>query len=691
MSRESETKAVTELSANDPLRKFVLDLAKALLQAGYYSADHPHAKKFLHVLHESFQQVLGQRQELTFVRKTIGEQHEILVDGFDPQADVSLSEILPADVAQLFLPKFVDFFLRKRLLSFSIKSHVSLKDFIQFITLMTDSYVPQEVVRLLQQQGITSISIVVEEDLLYVRGKLPWRVELALARLRRDMSVIPYFRSKDRETIRKLKHELVEDIMRPIRDPDFVRDILLHIDLVYKAGDLSYEENLEEYIVTVTEESIAYEAIASLIEFCNRKGDAKLVSEMTLRQRTEELISLIFPSLQQKLQTTGHSLLRDLYSANLIDYEKLPKSLQRDVLLDKMVDEFVAEPEQFLQRLARCDDENEYKRLMKQSVAMSQIMVAKRYFAALRQLVATIHLHDVSESTTLPQRQPLAAKTLEYLFKKTPILENAFAEGDKEKPEDVEAILLLCQLAGSGAIEQLLGMLSDVRSEKQREQICELLGGVDRQGQIRLISILLKDDVTEITARYLLRALARTGAVDGKAAVLKQLHSRHSSVRSEAVEVLFQLGGGQTDSEIAQLFAADFEDVTLKAIEVISRSKTLSLKAVYLVVRKLFASQNANMQAALIHLLSHAGNPDVGKGQRLEDVLIEWWQLKSSGWIPLGQHPLPSTTNQAICFLLGKIGTQKSVPILQQMAKSKDEQLRKHATAAAKFLQKRLQ
>ena len=56
----------------------------------------------------------------------------------------------------------------------------------------------------LVEKGIGQISVVFKDDLIALELNLPWRVEMAIQRLAKDLTVLPMFKSESDEAIRTM-------------------------------------------------------------------------------------------------------------------------------------------------------------------------------------------------------------------------------------------------------------------------------------------------------------------------------------------------------------------------------------------------------------------------------------------------------------------------------------------------------
>ena len=123
--------------------RFILSFIQALLKTGYYTPDHPETQKARAGLHDGFQSLLKGHREITFVVVSSEGKRDVLVDGIVDEP-VTLSSLMLKGMAEIFIPKFIEYFDRKNLSSFSVKSDITRNEFEAFIDIMSESPLQEE-------------------------------------------------------------------------------------------------------------------------------------------------------------------------------------------------------------------------------------------------------------------------------------------------------------------------------------------------------------------------------------------------------------------------------------------------------------------------------------------------------------------------------------------------------------------
>jgi hypothetical protein len=239
-----------------PSGEFLMDLTKAMLRSGYYASDHPGSEDAKQGLYEKFQNCLGESRQVEIIKQETREKVDILISGI-LEEPVNVRTLVGTGMAELFLPKLTEYFKRKALVSFAVKNDITPEHFESFMDIMSDpkadsgqgSKVGQLLSTALAEHGITEISAVFMDDLIMLELNLPWRVEMAIQRLAKDLKMLPMFQGGSDENIRNLKLQIIKDIIRPLRHPEFLKDLVINCYIIAKHVDGIEKEDIEQVII----------------------------------------------------------------------------------------------------------------------------------------------------------------------------------------------------------------------------------------------------------------------------------------------------------------------------------------------------------------------------------------------------------------------------------------------------------
>lgn len=318
-----------------PLAQFTLHLIKSILRTGLYASDHPEAQKGFRDLYAEFKQLIGDRTELTYLVMMTGEAQAITIEGYDP-TPLALDRVMGHNTADLFSPKFLEFFDRWSLLSFSLKARISAQEFHSFIVLLSQTpeanrgtrEASERLMQAFLDQHILHISTVFSEEMVGKDRHLPWRLKLALSRLRRDLRMLPLYTRATPEEIKRVKLQIIDDVIRPLRTTGLLKDFLVNCDLV--AADLrELDENqiTQEILQSMPEEMLvatAQEFVKDL-ERQERSRDKRLAGGAS-EESTRSL--KVLRKLAGRLCGTGsalaHESLESLLKHNILSLADMP-------------------------------------------------------------------------------------------------------------------------------------------------------------------------------------------------------------------------------------------------------------------------------------------------------------------------------------------------------------------------------
>ena len=321
--------------------EFVINLTKAISRSGYYDSNHPISGEVKRGLYDSFKNALGSSSEIMLTCHDSGEVTDIHISGILDEP-VNIRKLTKADTSDLFVPKLKDYFERKSLNSFVIKKNITSEHFESFIDVMgepvadsTDSSkLGEYLTKALVDLDITEVSTVFKTDIVLLRGKLPWRVSIILRRLAKDMKVIPMFRSASVDKIKVIKSQIIDDIIRPLNNPDLLRDLIVNGDVIVSHLAQSLETNeLEQMIInslpayTVVPVSQAVFEVYKTIK--DELGPDK--DDSTAQQRCKYLGAVLDMAARRIVSEqlpNAAALFAQLYEHEIISFDLLPEELQ---------------------------------------------------------------------------------------------------------------------------------------------------------------------------------------------------------------------------------------------------------------------------------------------------------------------------------------------------------------------------
>lgn len=356
----------------EPTAIFVMNLTKAMLRSGYYDPDHPGAQDAKKGLYEEFQKIMRDPDELMITNRETRTHSDILLTGI-LDAPVGVKTLVGHGVAALFVPKLQEFFKKKRLITLAIKKQIPQHHFNKFIDIMSDPTVDtfsdsddeESAARYLTRQlvanGIKDISAVFEDDLISLERDLPWRVEMAIQRLTKDLRTMPMFAGLGDDVFRRMKQQIVGDIIRPLKHPKLLNDLLVNCYIIASHVEDMDPEDIEEIIVEAFPFNMLIPTMNYTFEEMDRlhaarKRDPKnpVVARRLIAIR--RILKLVASRVVLGEAPGAHIFLEKLYEKKLLTFDALPAHVQYIIKTRIMADDLKKNPADYLDAIRKISD-----------------------------------------------------------------------------------------------------------------------------------------------------------------------------------------------------------------------------------------------------------------------------------------------------------------------------------------------
>jgi HEAT repeat protein len=682
-----------------------LGIIKAMLRSGYYDPAHPSAQSAKTGLYEDFKKIIEDRENLGFIRKETGEKKDILIDGLLPEP-VELSGIMPHSTAELFIPRFLDFYERRTLLSYTIKKSISRKEFESFLDLMSQPPVASERTgaeadRLTQSfldQGIISVSVIFSGDVVGADRHLPWRVELALTRLSKDLKMVPLYKGVDPKLLGRAKRQVFEDIIRPVRRPDFVKEILINSDLVVAASSEFKGINIEAEIVNNIPENLI---VPTAKEFTTdmdqvRKRVESGVDQEGAKWRGDRLLSIVKLVAVRLLRETvpdSEPVLKDFFARGLVTFDDLPKPVQEKIIVERLVEEFLLGRLPIAEQLRTAATGKDY---LKSANAFGRILpevIRRGAYAPVTEVIQLIQQHKENAGSGFPERAGLARKIWDAIF--TPVVMDTvlekFEKGGKEVRQEV---LKLLGPLGTDAIPVFFQLMKESKDRWVRKSAATAIVQLGEPALSPVLAEIKKKDLEWFVIRNLLGIMGELGKMRDAGTVRKFLDFPQARVREEALAALVRLVkegsepaliGAMTDKEIP---------VRRKAVALLAQNPSTNpetLARLLDIVRrrgKKEPEEDEGLQVQACMTLGHFAHP--GISERIEEVLLGAVSREKRWLLPGTEQEKSDKVKVAIIQALGKVGSKDCVPVLEGLEKKGEKETREAAKTSREEVEERI-
>ncbi|MBM4387162.1 MAG: HEAT repeat domain-containing protein [Deltaproteobacteria bacterium] len=670
--------------------EFSRDLIKAFLQTGFYSEKHPITGKIIEALFNNYKEMISGYGEISYILAPAGETQDIFVEGLTAKP-MRLMDMLKGEMGEHFIKKFVEYFNRNRLVLFSIKSAIELDEFVRFISLVVGWHLQERTAQKdgaqfdsftesLINEGIRNVTVIHINDLVGSEYQLPWQIRIAMTRLRKDLRTLPMFSAVSEEEISVLKRQVVEDIVRPIRRIEIIRDILLYSDIIVPGIPDAEKIDIENEIVSSISYPLAVGTCAKLIEaYGKTQATAPAEKETAIQEKIRRNIRLFAFKLDEQHDYRGRELLEEILNKEILAFEDLPPKTREMVTYKAVVDDFVNNSEAHL---------SEFERIRDFRVFVEKLRVLKEVapmLARIRKYKLLSDFFSVLAQQMMAHPQSEVGKTIYEFFRDMRdggIIELAAGNLAKEKKEVREEIFQLLYPFGTASAVSLLGVLYESDSPQVRHEICEFIAGYKEKAR-QLIERELSEKRHEwYVLRNLIFILLKIGNPESAKIIVKFVSHEHPRVRIECANALHALIGKKAEPHLIYLVNAEEEEVKRRAVFLLGALRT-DEESFFDFIRECVRAKQKDekecpdaLQAACLRaLLEYNGGEISLAANGLENALIEAVQTQKQQSLlkRLSQFSRRQFKSDAVRKLmievLEKHGSENSREILASLSK----------------------
>jgi HEAT repeat protein len=680
-----------------PSGEFLMDLTKAMLRSGYYASDHPDSGGAKQDLYESFKRCLEDCSEIMITHQETREKSDIMITGILDEP-VNVRTLVGAGKAELFVPNLREYFKRKALVSVAVKKDITLEHFERFVDIMSDpqadtaekNEIGQLLSNKLVEHEITEISTVFEDDLILLELNLPFRVEMAIQRLAKDLSVMPLFKNKDHEGIRTMKLQIIQDILRPLKHPEYYKDLIINCYLIAQHVEDLETEDIEKVIIAGFPSKSLLATSRYIFDELDRLQEMKVDNpdNPTLDNRfagVKKILKWVSRRLVLEDVHGAQSFLEELYLNKVLSFEELPSDVQYLINTDKMTNDVKRHIRGYANRMLGVNTPKD---------AAVMVKLIRRILPALIEtadwqtaLYLTKATAKTAKSSDLFKNTPgLPANPLLFIFKdRTEEMVAGYESADESQRALADKIT---DFLGTQGIEILSKVLSDSEDRGARKSAMDALtlkGDLIRDWVFKVL-----DDPKQ--KWFLMRnALMLLGYVGKNEKDIeharKLLHHEHPRVRDEALNVVISLKADDIEDAVITALSDANDKVRWRATNGLAELSPVSEGSIKKLLDLITAEAPEDKEEAVAHYRKTAqliralgGINDIPNREAAEDIILEL-ALQSSDQkksfikrIKKTTVPDLSTVLSATITTLGQIGGPKSEAFLEQLATSKSPQ-----------------
>ncbi len=674
------------------LGQFVMDLIKALLKTGYYDPDHPQARQARAGLHAQFRALMKDRFELGFVRTASAENPEIITEGVLTEP-LSLAALLGKGVGALFVPKLYEYFERHALQSFAINAGITEEEFDGLIDIITREPgvgrggAKMNLGELLLDRQIFHVSLLFSEDLVGRERRMNWRVRLALSRLKKDIRVVPLYRHAGEQALQRAKHQIIEDVIRPVRRPDLLCTLLVNCDLVALDESLIGQVPLERQVVlTLPPLLIAPTLVATTKELAAMAQTAGGMDQVSGAPRLRHLLVDLADRAQTAGGDSGYDALASLFQAKLLSSVDLSPALKEFLQVQRFAQSLATNPTAGLAQL---------RDLLARGGAAAVGLVGPLAADLLRRGQYGVACEILKVAQESPKVAAQAGETLGREPVIRPLIQK-FVSGTKDIRDQVAEVFVRI---GPPAVGPLVELFAQSADRSVRRATCAAVARFGAVAVGPLLERLERQNLPWYVTRNILMVLGDIGQqvpLDFR----RYIRHEHHRVREEAVAALGRLPIPEAESLLLNALRDAHPAVRARAVAALGALRTKNIGALHFMVEAIRRKtprekeEDDAVQIQVCGAFQQLGNFRHGGEGRVETVLAQ--ALEGPGKRGLlgvfggaGGRPKSPAVRAAIIDILGAIGTAASADALRRVAEGEASALTARAREALKKVQTR--
>jgi hypothetical protein len=677
-----------------PAADFIMDLTKAMLRTGYYSPGHPGTQEAKKGLYTNFINCLGESQEVMLTNVDTPKKKDILITGIldDP---VSVRTLVGAGMAELFVPKLTEVFNRKGLLSFAIKKQIPPAHFEAYIDIMSDpradrgddSKLGEMLTRALARNGIKEISTIFMDDIIVLEKNLPWRVEMAIQRLTKDLKILPMFKEKSDDAILRLKVKIIHDIIRPLKYGEYLKELLVNCYIIAEYVDNIEAEDIEEIIIDGIPRHLLLPAAVHVFEELKDLVELKSKEPSGVLQRRHEGVKRIIKSLSRRmihLKVTGvQRFLEELHHTNVMTFKELPPDVRYLVNTMKMVRDMQSRTSVYIGWVFKRLNPDDAVVMLKCFRRVITIIVEDMDWDICFKI--TLAVNKVKGETDIySPKNNLPSNPFYFVFKDAShMLSTAYLTEPTNSRLKIDQIV---RRLGSKGVDILNMVLTKSEDSDVRTDAMETIVSMGEVARKWALTVLENNSPDVGAVKNALAVLREVGKAKKDTAIVKKcINHDDPRVQEELLHTLMSFNSPDLEPLIMRALTHSDDKLRWRAASALGKLDRISNSSIANILKTITSDPPRNDKqkpahirkiAQLIQSLGAVNN--FPARDRLEDALLMAAQRSNaSGKKFMARLKLDNPANDQSAILvaafatLGKIGTVKSVEFLTNFAKSR--------------------
>lgn len=527
----------------DAFGDFIVSMIQAFLRTGYYLGDHPESKKAKSGLHEKFSGLTQSLGEITFLMKDEDAGKILYLEGIQEQP-IKLTALMIKGMADAYNPRFVQFMEKKELISLSLKSRMTSDEFSKFIDVMSEPTMADmkgqaskdKFVASLKANAVFNLSFVFRDDFVTARPGVPWRVNLALSRLRKDLRTAPILQNLKKEDVERVRKEIIADILRPLGETDHIYAFVMNLDLAV-AADLTEEQGEEEVLSALREDRLI--DFAQMFVKDASQEDKRFFGAVP-PEKFPRVAARMMGWLTMSSNPDAKAILETMFSSGLVSMDSLPADVRERVFVIKKITAFLEDSKGQLAQLDAATDVWDYSERAETLVKIAPGLIARAKYDEAASIIERFVAHGKEKSD-----RAVVAQSSTVAFGVGAPLEEAARAFLTASKEERTVIGRLFMAIGGGAVPSLLDILDVADDVWRSKQAAEILVQIGPDAATSLIHEVEHSAMKPAAMSAIVRVLGEITDRDVGAAAVKAIMPKaddpHPDVRREVLLTVSRL------------------------------------------------------------------------------------------------------------------------------------------------------
>jgi F0F1-type ATP synthase membrane subunit b/b' len=431
----------------------------------------------------------------------------------------------------------------------------------------------------LAEHGITEISTVFMDDMIAIEQNVPWRVEMAIQRLAKDLKLLPMFQAKSNRAIADLKTQIIQDIIRPLRHPEFLKDLVINCYVVASHIENMQTQEIEQAIIDAFPEQAILPTSKSILKELNQIKEAwkeHPFNEVLKRRisNVKRVLKLIARRLVLEDAPGARSLLEQLYHDEILTFEELPPDAQYVINTIKMADDVRANVKHHAHRILKAESVDDTVVILKFFKRAAPLLIANQDWPVLLVITKAVD-KAVEEAPLTSEKTGLASDPLDFIFEDlNEELVSAYLNIDESQRPTIDEIT---ERSGSLGVEILGKVLSESDDRVAHKAATDAMIKKGDLARHWVLQVLDEPDQEWHLQKNALKVLSCVGrGEDDIDRARKLLSHSQPRVRDEALNTAVSLKAGDAEQLILTALSDEDDKVRWRATTSLSDLSSLS-------------------------------------------------------------------------------------------------------------------